>query len=749
MGIEHHRRSLGSLALAMVAGAAAPAARAEASDAGVAKEPTTVGEMVVTARKRSENLQDVPEAITAISAAAIDQQHIRDALGFQALTPNLVINPIATQANAAAIYIRGFGQQDIDRTYAPAVSVVLDGVVQGNSTAEQLFNVFDLDQVEVLRGPQGTLFGPNSIGGVIILNRPKPNDHFSGGVTATFGNFGQKDYKGFLNIPITSNLYDRIAFGRLEDDGPYYNEFDGRRRGFKNYFAVTDSLLYRKDRLTAQLTFDWARDKSDWGILQNLSNQYDLWCGTLGYCYNPNQNLLVVDQHGPNYLKNDTYAGTLTLTYDFNSTTTLTSIFGYRNIYERKATDFDALPVNLFSSVQPVDEEQVTEELRLNIRPTPKLNITSGLYYNYDDYDDGVNTLYIFTLFGLPPGATEVVAKNQRTNTYGIYTQADYQITDRLSVTAGLRFTAEEKQFIYRDGFGAAGDFYPQFNNFNIIASGKKTWTQPTPRIGLNYKLNRDVLVYASWAEGFKSGGFNGRGNSQDTIGPYNPETDDTFEVGLKSEFFDHRIQADLAAFYNDYRNKQEAVVERNTLTGATITPTVNAGSATIQGVEFETVVIPFRGFRIRADADYLDAHYDHFVYAGVDVARMVKLLVTPKWKASITPEYSFELAGGTVDASFTYSYTSSFETELGPRYDGGPGPLWNDPRGHIAPPGNLDASLSYAFVYHHNQYKITGFGRNLTDNIYIASAASGANLFNFGTPSRPRTYGVELSAKF
>jgi iron complex outermembrane receptor protein len=208
-------------------------------------------------------------------------------------------------------------------------------------------------------------------------------------------------------------------------------------------------------------------------------------------------------------------------------------------------------------------------------------------------------------------------------------------------------------------------------------------------------------------------------------------------------------VQTNIAAFYNDYKNKQESVVERNTITGATITPTVNAGSATIEGVEFETLLLPAPGLRIRGDADYLDAHYDHFVYDGVDVANMVKLLVTPKWKVSVTPEYRFAAGPGTVDASFTYSYTSSFETELGPRYDGGPGPLWNDPRGHIAPPGNLDASLSYAFLYHHNEYKITGFGHNLTDNVYIASAAPGANLFNFGTPSRPRTYGIELSAKF
>ena len=733
----------------LVAMSSPPAAAQTSTGADKRSREVTVQEVTVTARKREERLQDVPEAITAISGATIDQQQMRDVRDFATLTPNLVINPVAAQANAAAIYIRGFGQQDIDRTYAPAVSVILDGVVQGNSTAEQLLNVFNLSDVEVLRGPQGTLFGPNSIGGVIILNRPKPSGVFGGDVSATFGNYGQKDWKGSLDFPITQDLAGRIAVGRLEDDGPYYNLFDGRRRGFKNYFAVSTSVLYKKDRLSIQGTFDWSRDKSDWGVLQNLSNQFDLWCGTLGYCYNPNQNLLVVDQHGPNYLHNDTYAGTFTVNYALAPNATLTSISGYRRIYERKGTDFDALPVNLFSSVQPVDEEQVTQEVRLNIRPLPRLNVTSGLYYNYDDYSDGVNTLYIFSLFGLPPGATEVVNKHQRTNTYGVFSQADYQITRRLSVTAGLRFTAEEKQFIYRDGFGAAGDFYPQFNDFSIIASGKHTWTQLTPRLGLNYKINPDILVYASWAEGFKSGGFNGRGNSQDTIGPYNPENVDTFEVGFKGDFLDHRIQTNIAAFYNDYRNKQESVVERNELTGATITPTVNAGSATIQGVEFETLLVPARGVRIRADADYLDAHYDHFVYDGVDVARMVKLLVTPRWKYSITPEYIFQAAGGTVDASLTYSYTSSFETELGPRYDGGPGPLWNDPRGHIAPPGNLDVSLSYAFDYQSRRYKIAGFGRNVTNNVYIASAAPGANLFNFGTPSRPRTYGVELSAKF
>ncbi len=747
MGLQRDWRSGTAMGIILVAMVALPETVAAA--APQPGEGATVGEVTVTARKREERLQDVPEAVTAISAETIDKLQIRDVRGFADITPNLVINPVTLQANGAAVYIRGFGVQDIDRTYAPAVSIVLDGVVQGSSTSQQLLNAFNLDQVEVLRGPQGTLFGPNSIGGVILLNRPKPKMQFGGDISGTFGTFGQHDFKGSINIPIIpGKLAGRIAAASLQDDGPYINDFDGKRRGFKDFQAVSGSLLYTDGPLTAQVTADWTHDRSDWGVLQNLSNKYDLWC-TLGHCFDPNRDLLHVDQHGPTYLRSDTWGLIVNINYQLAENTSLTAITGYHRVHERKETNFDGLPVPLFSSIQPVDEEQVSQEVRLNTKLFNKVNLTTGLYYSYDDYGDGVNTLYIFTLFGLPPGTTEVVAKHQRTNGYGLFAQADYSITDKLSLTAGVRFTAEEKQYIYRQGFGKEGDFYPAFQNFFNIDSGKHTWYQGTPRVGLNYKVTPNILTYFSFAEGFKSGGFNGRGNSQDTIGPYDPETVDTYEIGFKGDLLSRRVRLNLAAFWNDYRNKQEAVVRRNEMTGATITPTVNAGAATIRGVEAEIDIVPVDRLTIRTTAAYLDAHYDSFNYSGADASRFVKLLVTPKWDLSVTPDYRFPVMGGVVDASFTYAYRSSFETELGPRYDGGAGPLWNDPRGHVAPHGNLSASLSYAFSWGKYEYKITGFGRNLTNDIYIAVAGPAANLFTLGTPSQPRTYGVELSAKF
>ena len=730
--------------------APALAEQARASNTAAAESATRLEEVTVTARKREERLQDVPIAVTAFNAETIAREQMRDVRDIAQITPNLVINPVTLQANGAAVYIRGFGQQDIDRTYAPAVSIVLDGVVQGSSTSQQLLNVYDLAQVEVLRGPQGTLFGPNSIGGVILLERPKPSGKFGANASATFGTFGRHDFKGAVDFPLIPGvLAGRIAAASLRDDGPYINDFDNQHRGFKDFQAVTASLLYTGSKLTVQATGDYTHDRSDWGVLHNLSNKFDLWCGTLGFCFDPNRSLLHVNQHGPTYLRSDSYGAILKIGYELGPNTTLTAISGYHRVHERKQTNFDGLPVPLFSSVQPVDEEQVSQEVRINAHPFKGLNLTGGLYYAYDDYDDGGNTLYIFTLFGLPPGTTEIVAKNQRTNSYGVFAQGDYQITDRLSLTAGFRFTNETKRYIYRQGFGKEGDFFPVFNNFFNIDSGHHTWTQATPRIGLNYKITSDVLTYVSFAQGFKSGGYNGRGNSVDTIGPYNPETVDAYEIGLKGEFFDRRLRLNLAGFYNNYRNKQEAVVRRNLMTGATITPTVNAGKATIKGLEAEAEFAPGHGFTLRGSAAFLDAHYDSFNYDGSDAASFVKLLVTPKFEASITPNYRVALGPGSLDVSATYSYRSAFETELGPRYDGGVGPLWNDPRGHVGAHGNLNASVSYEFGYDGATYKMTFFGRNLSNAIYIAAAAGAANLFTLGTPNYPRTYGLELAAKF
>ncbi|MFM8356284.1 MAG: TonB-dependent receptor domain-containing protein, partial [Gammaproteobacteria bacterium] len=255
--------------------------------------------------------------------------------------------------------------------------------------------------------------------------------------------------------------------------------------------------------------------------------------------------------------------------------------------------------------------------------------------------------------------------------------------------------------------------------------------------------------AYFSYAEGFKSGGFNGRGNSADTIGPYDPEIADTFELGLKSEWLDNRLRLNVAAFYSEFTDKQEEIIRTNPDTGATITTVDNAGEAQMQGIELEWLAMLPLGFSFSGTLGYLDAEYDKFVFKDFNVANHVDMRRSPEWQYSLTGQYEGQVAGATLNALVSYRWMDEYASHLGPRYDGGgPSPLWNDPRGIIDSYGTLDASVGVEFMYNEVTLGLMLFGRNLTDEEFLNGVAPIANLWAMGGVYPGATWGLELRAR-
>lgn len=714
--------------------------------------------IVVTARRTQEDLQSVPIAVTVISGEELNKRNILDVKGLEMVTPNLVITPNAVSANGANIFIRGIGTADFDRTFSPAVQIVLDGVIFGSSVAGQLLNLVDVERVEVLRGPQGTLFGANAIGGVINITRPKPKDEFGGNAQVTVGNYGEFNFRGSVTGPIVPGKVDaRIAVNRVSNDGQFINQFNGENRGFTDLWLVSPSLRFTpSDDVEILLTYDYLKNNSDWGVLFNRSGPNELMC--LGIlivdrprCADPNQDLRRPNQDTPTSLRTTSHLASLTTNIRAGDVD-ITSITGFNLFKEDKITDFDGIPFPTFASSQPVTERQFMQEFRANWKVNDRLTILGGLFGQFVDYQDGANSFFVFSLLGFPPNTVEVVDKQQQTYSFGAYLSGNYMLTDQLRLNLGGRYTYEFKDFIYRNGFNTVGGgFYPDAPGFNNEAAGSQGWSQFTPRVALDYSPRPGVLTYLSWSQGFKSGGFNGRGNSTDTIGPYDPELVNTYELGLKSEWLNRTIRFNIAGFLTDYTDKQEEIIRRNTQTGATITTVTNASSVRYWGLEMDVAAVPAKGLTLSGTVGYLNARYRNFVFDGFDVSDSVRPRNSPAWQLSGTIQYETRLSESVgLDALVTYRWTDSYFFHMGPRFDGGgPSPLINEPRGFINAYGLLDAQIGATFNVGGTDIRASVYGRNLTDERFFQTFAPVANLWANGSANLGRTYGVRLGVNF
>jgi iron complex outermembrane receptor protein len=739
------KTSLMAIAMVSLCPVAAMAQSKTAPDSGAAKSDDTIADIIVTARQRSETLQQTPVSVTAINPLRLEAANATSIGDISGAVPNVFIQRQPSGPSAAAISIRGIAFADIEKSFDPAVGVTVDGVYIGTNTG-QLLDFFDIASLEVLRGPQGTLFGRNTTGGVINIRRTAPTGEVGGKVQFTYGNYGTIRAQGVLNLPIVKDV---LALKLFEDhahtDGYLYNATTTRNGPASTTDNFGASLLFTPSAsFQALLTLE---KQSFSGETANSSGNRtgDLVCraAPAAEC---NRNL-TTDLYTifGEFATPSTYsspAATLEMTYNLGQNLKLKSITGWRSSVELFRQDFDATSVPFYETIRDQTFRQFSQEFQLSGNITDRLDVVTGLYYFNSRY-----TIHATTLLGplLGNRQTDQFAA-QTSKSYAGYADLNWQFADKFRLSFGGRLTRDEKVF---------SNSIP--GSFSVSASSN--WSKFTPKASLDYRPTEDLMLYASYAKGYRSGGFNGRASTVSTsLAPYQPESVDSYEIGLKSQMFDHKLTLNLAGFYSKYDNKQESIIRLTPAGSANPQETVvaNAASATIYGVEAEVVARPTHGLTLNLSAGYLKSKYDSFLtlnpttLAPIDLSGL-KLIFNPQFTASAGATYDVPTALGKLTLNASYRHISTYFTSIAPdpSNPNPAAPTLNYLATRTQPFDQIDGSIALQTDIGMLKPRINLFVRNLLDKRAASTTTVVPNLFESVTTREPRSYGVEVGFSF
>ncbi|GIX29743.1 MAG: TonB-dependent receptor [Porticoccaceae bacterium] len=743
--------------LAMAVSILAPALQAPWAHGAQALE-----EIVVTARKREESLQDVGFAVSALSRTEIERTFARDIKDLAAMSPNLVVDDTAQgPGGVAAIFIRGIGVADVEKNFDPAVGVVLDGVFIG-ANAGSLLRSIDLESVEVLRGPQGTLFGRNTIGGLINVRRTQPTGEFGGKIRVGVENYDTHYVDAILNFGVTDNLAAKLFYaGRDQQEGYYDNVSTGEEGvGANDYDSWGVNLLWTV-REGLELEYTWQKEDTnqDTPPLLNTGQQRHLFCYAYGYCSPSLDKPITGDRFkmaqiylrpgGPKpTVDNPIVASPLSAAVRFPGDATFDTemhivegrwdisdawrmdyIYGYWESDETILSDWDGTPDFLYHTDRPAQYEQQSHELRFTYDAGGRLSFVSGLYYWESEY---AIQLQSYIGFAVPDTILDILqVSEQDTESRAIFFEADYELTDRLTLTAGGRYTEDEKE---SRQFGAVNTITPPYTSHP-----KEDWDEFTPRVGLRYQFTDAFMGYVTYARGYRSGGFNGRvGQLVEAREPYDPETVDDYEIGFKSELWEGRVRLNANVFYMEYDDKQEELQLPDTNETGQKTVVTNAASAELSGVEVDLQASLTDNLSLRANLGYLDSKYDEFSYIGLDGSVVdlsgLEFRRAPDWTGSLDLTYEWTVGRGLAWVRGSYHY-------LGDHYVN----VQNSPELHNKDQHLFDASINFEV----DDIRVSLFGRNLTDEDGYMHGYDVAGLWSYAATRPPRTFGAEVVYTF
>jgi len=630
-----------------------------------ATNATTLDSVKVTARKREETLQDVPVAVTAFTPETLDKLNIKDLGDLDAQVPNLTVYAARGSTSTVTAYIRGVGQADPLWGVDPGVGIYLDDVYIARPQGA-LLDVFDVERIEVLRGPQGTLYGKNTIGGAIkYISRGLPQET-TGFASVTVGNYNQLDVKAALGGEIggkDSGLRGRVSVASMNRDGFGENKFNGQEISDKEINAVRMQLgAYSQDDFDVQFAFDYLDDQSGvrGGKLLSVNTSPTanfLFPGLSAYT--PMDSRYDIYSAMPNV--NDTEMKGLSATVNWrpNEDWAFKYVVAKRESDTETNIDFDMTPFPVADVKAFYSDSQVTNEVQANYDGGGRARGVVGIYHF--DGDAGGQVLNNF--FGLSFGDTQGVVN---TSSVSVYTDWTFDLTDRLKLDVGARYTDEDKHAVaYNIGYTNATFTVP---NGVVAANFDKTinFKNVSPKASLDFQVTPDIMVYGLASRGFKSGGYNIRANTTAVPRsgePFDDESVDSFEVGSKMSFLDQRLFLNLSAFHNKYEDIQLSVFTQyidgngNPQFFGDFT---NAGKGTVNGAEVEYQFLPTANWLISGNLAWLDAKYDEFITGGVNVADTQYFTNAPEFSGALNVEYRTDLAnGGNLSARVTYSYQS------------------------------------------------------------------------------------------
>jgi len=698
-------------------------------------------EVVVTARKREETLQRLSQSVSALTKTQIESAFARDVRDLEGMAPNLVIDRIGAGPGVSSISIRGITHQDVEKSFDPAVGVVFDGIFLGTNTGQE-FQVFDLERIEVLRGPQGTLFGKNTIGGIINVTTTDPTGEWGGKLRTTYGDYDRLDLEAVVNIPI---IQDRLAakltgVSRQQDEGFYENVLTNDDVPQIDYQSWGIDLLWTPmESVSVEYNYKREEDDSDTAATTNISQPGDLLCFLYQRCgksdTQPEIDRRKVDQNFSNEQYIDLDAHTLEVNWDITEALRVTYLFGNRESDEQTDQDFDSTSIDFFSTRRIQDYEQSSHELRLTGEIGDRIDFVAGVYYWESEYQLTQNTYYLAALYGFPPTTVLQSDVDHQTDSTAYFVEADVAITDRLTLTLGGRQTDEDKEMEIHNLADVLGNGLITVPTLD--AKPDDDWSEFTPKVSVAWQQTDDLMFYLTYSEGFRSGGLNGRGSTLDAVNTsYDPEFVKMYEAGIKSSWLENRLTLNLAVFTNDYDDKQEEVVIPAPPPTGQQTITVNASTAEMNGIELELRALITEGWTIGFNAGWLDAEYKDFMsdtnLDGVpeDLSDL-ELRRAPDYTYALNSDYRFPFWCGEASIQAVYRYKDDFYTTFA-----------NDQMGFVEGHGLLDASINYSM----DHWTFTVFGRNLTDEDEPSAALVVAGLFSFQATRDPRIWGAQIT---
>jgi iron complex outermembrane receptor protein len=762
--------------VALAALAASPALAQEAPQSA----DDGIGDIVVTAQKRAENIQDVPIAISAVGSQYLESRGIDSIDKLGTIAPNVKIERAPASKTISQISIRGSVTINPAITWEPAVGLYLDGVYIAKAQGS-IFDVADLERVELLRGPQGTLYGRNALAGAVNLVTKKPSGEAGGSVDLTYGSFNELRVRGVLDLPQMGPFSVKLSGQYRKRDGlvdlvPDHPVVGGRTDSIDSGSFMVQVRAQLSDNVTADYTFDYSKARQDPPFSQLLrvnrnGDPRDIFDpASPGYAFggaffpldlytNPNRSTTAAID-APAYERSRSYGHALTLTADLGAVT-IKSITAYRDLDWADGLDLDGSPLPVAFTQRITDYHAFSQELQLTGEAGDgRLNYVLGAFY----FDEKAETLNPQTYFG---GGVDLQSDyGSNTEAFALYAQLDYKLTDSLKISLGGRYTHEKKDVrrYFRVNFDPAnGIFSPLVVAdlaYGVIPDA--TYHNFSPAVTVAWEANPNVNFYARFAQGFKSGGFNGETNvfvapttacpsgATELCTPYRPEKVDSYELGMKTRLADGRVIFNVAAFRSEHKDMQLSVFTASTGAASIVK---NAAAARIQGLEFETVLRPLDSLTINASLAILDPKYKSFIDGGIDVSANRAFPHAPKTTAAIGFDWQAAKGGwGKLNFYGDLSYVSSYYTFPYPLVT----PTVSDQNANSSKSKgrtivNLRASLSEIPVGGATA-EVSVFVRNLTkeDNpSNFIDFGPGFGGILLGYFPEPRTFGVTVGLKF
>lgn len=587
----------------------------------VQAEERVIEEVLVTAEKREGTVQETAIAITAYDFEELELRGIEGIEGLQFSTPNLVISH-NSQSPVTYAYIRGIGSDQLVAGFDPGVAYNVDGVYVGQPSSMPV-DMWDMERVEVLRGPQGTLYGRNTTGGALNVISKNPTDEFDGTLDATVGNYDRVRLRGAVGGPIAADRVNgRISFIYDEADG-YQDNAVGEDADSIDHWAVRGKLDFKlSENANLLLTAQRFENKGNQGQKRRESFEgIPVYAGAIPNPSDPRK--IAKDRDEELDLENTFLSARLEWNFD---AVTLVSITGYIENDWYQTMDIDMSSNDIQIQDWEMSTEQFTQELQLISNSDGPLEWIIGAFY----FDEDLSTDYLFN-DSSPFGFTFMNGGELSTESFAVYGQASYDFRDSglpIRIVGGLRYTDDDKKI----------DEYQMIPQFlvDLAATDEISWEEVTGKVGIDWFVNDDVMAYFTFSHGYKGGGF-----SMGQFDSYDPEFVDSFEVGLKTAFMNQRAQVNVAAFYNDYEDLQVNFLE------FTLFTTDNAAEATIQGVEIESTFLVGEGLLLGANLTWLDATFDDYIFSEgppvVDLAGDT-LNRSPEYTISLTAQYDWNL---------------------------------------------------------------------------------------------------------